>query len=118
MVLVTTTFGLNPKGSSIINIGAGKSFTRQLASIRYNEDMEYKINYVYWIDSSSRSGWNDRPTKDWTMHDLECHSVGWVIQETKELLVIAQSYSNDQHGDIMAIPKSQIKKRKIIKQKL
>lgn len=68
---------------------------------------DYKIVEVFWVDSSSVAAWSD-PDE---MRDcsLECHSIGFMVDETPDRIVI--SHSVDPEGsaaDPMAIPKCAI----------
>lgn len=70
---------------------------------------------VYWDDSHSGRGW--RPLADIRecAEVLECQSVGWIVADTKKVILLASSLSGDGErigqqgcGDI-AIPKKSIR---------
>jgi len=71
----------------------------------------YKIIEVEWIDTSSISGWHDKDIIDNPI-DFTCHSVGYLLKETPEYIMLAQSYQPDQFGELLYIPKIVIIKRK------
>lgn len=70
-----------------------------------------RLVIVEWIDSSSGEGW--RPTDELATQTapVRCQSVGWVLAETKEAIVLVahtsgghNSYREYARGDI-SIPK-------------
>ena len=77
--------------------------------------MKDKIYEVIWIDSAADS-------RNWVnQHDIEdiaiapeCKSVGYLILEDKEKVVICTSINDFQYGRIFTIPKCCIKKKKLI----
>ena len=70
-----------------------------------------KIVYVQWVDAVADSGWEDEIKAE---IDL-CHTVGFLISETKDAICIASTVSKDNSNARMHIPKAWIKKRKVIK---
>lgn len=69
---------------------------------------------VSWVDSASVNGglWISREEIDpdvMTLDGLTQHSVGFVINETDEVLLIAQSVGPDRLGAVLAIPKVAIR---------
>jgi hypothetical protein len=73
---------------------------------------EAKILYVEWIDANSHAGWQDRSEIAKDASVSRCYSIGFVIKETKEELVIATTVSDDEANCWIAIPKSWIRKRR------
>lgn len=82
-----------------------------------------KILYVEWCDACSRVGWF---TKDEALNwgrstNWIIKSIGWVVEETPEYLVLALGYSDESpHGedmflDVHKIPKTWIRKRRVVK---
>lgn len=73
-----------------------------------------KAVYLEWIDSSSERGWCN-PTKNL---DLTCKSVGILVEETADRLVIANSHdanNEPMYTGVMHIPKVAITKRRALK---
>lgn len=75
-----------------------------------------KILCVDWDDASSREGWehvNDLASAK----PVRCRTIGFVMNETKGRLVLAQNLSLEHlsGSEIMTIPKSLIKKRRRLK---
>ena len=71
-----------------------------------------KVVYIEWLDSYGISGWHDYDCLDVPA----CKSIGYLLEENKDKVVICQSYSEaGQKYSILAIPKCSIKKRKTIK---
>lgn len=70
-----------------------------------------RIVLIHWQDSSTKSDWTVKEDfKDWTMDDLACQTVGFVQQETDELICVVQNISAEQIGEQMTIPKFAIQK--------
>ena len=68
------------------------------------------IIYVEWVDAVADLGWEDGIKA--TLH--ECHTVGYLIDETKDALCIASTWSKTMTNARMHIPKAWIKKRKTL----
>lgn len=76
--------------------------------------MENKIIYVRWHDSTSWDHWRNLPLGDTELCIVE--TVGHLIEEHKDRVVIGHSISDAGHCDgVIAIPKSAILERKSIK---
>jgi hypothetical protein len=75
-----------------------------------------KLLYVEWADH-----WSGKDSAWYFIEDLElepliCRSVGWLVAETKDVLVLSATLDpNGKTGQRMNILKSCIKKRRIIK---
>jgi hypothetical protein len=72
--------------------------------------------YVEWRDASGHSpGW--KPLEDALSDGLVvCHSVGWIVRETKrELVMVADWNENQQFDRELTIPCNQIVSRKILR---
>lgn len=60
---------------------------------------------VEWVDSMARVGWGDVPSSE-----MACFSVGFLVKQAKDRVVIAMNYSlpdeHDRatHGQYMTIP--------------
>lgn len=69
----------------------------------------YEIEYIKWMDAEGSEGWHRKG------HDYEmciCHCIGFVVHETDDLLVIAQTVAKDgMHNNRSKIPKACILKR-------
>lgn len=79
--------------------------------------MHQKMIYVRWVDSSVPEGtW--LYTKDIDPALLQCCSVGFLVSETKDSIIIAGHRSmatTPQYSGIMVIPKCAIITRKCIR---
>jgi len=63
----------------------------------------YDILEIKWVDSQSYNNWHDQEKK---LDDTcECRSVGYFLKTTGVFIVICQSISPDEYGDILQIPK-------------
>ena len=72
-----------------------------------------KVIYVRWSDSTSWSHWRDLPLDETDLCVIE--TIGILIEEHKDRVVIAHSLSNADHCDgVMAIPKGAILERRYI----
>lgn len=75
-----------------------------------------KLLVIEWVDSHATNGW--RPLDDIACEPLHCRSVGWLVGETDQMVVLVASISGEKNGDItlfgcgeIAIPKSAITNR-------
>jgi hypothetical protein len=67
-----------------------------------------KMVLVSWVDSSAIAGiWEYRDDFDDTL--VEEKSVGFLISDDDEKVVICQSYSEHQYGQIFRIPRGCVK---------
>lgn len=67
-----------------------------------------RLTYVEWLDATADIGWSDK-------EDLKAHlikSVGWVIHESKDELVLAADYSPPETNRRLAIPIGWIKTKR------
>lgn len=64
--------------------------------------------FIEWVDSHSTSGWELTHEPK----DLACISVGLLVQEYPDRIVIAQSHAaaNGEYCDFMEIPRVAVKK--------
>ena len=76
---------------------------------------------IEWIDASNSGWWH---TEEEALKHATDHisSVGWLVREDDEMLVLARdackakSPSHSRFGAVLAIPKSAIQKREVIKE--
>lgn len=73
----------------------------------------YSIIEVVWVDSEAEQDWKPLAEVLEGPKSLECRTVGYLLMETEDRLVLAGSVSIDKqiHGH-MTIPKVAIKERK------
>ncbi len=70
---------------------------------------------VTWSDISSRADWVDEEEVDKAAPEV-CLTVGWIIRDSPDQIVIADSVTESgDWGGITVIPKSVIKKKKILR---
>lgn len=68
-----------------------------------------KLMYVEWVDAVADVGWD---------YEVEAtkisliQSVGWLVRETKDEIVLAADYSEGDTNRRMAIPKSWVRNKK------
>ena len=79
--------------------------------------MKHEIEYVEWIDAVACTGWMPK-TSGFPIQ--LCHSVGMLIEDSKEHIALAGSWGKPQAGDsdvncVISIPKAWIKVRKKVK---
>lgn len=80
----------------------------------YFADVE--VRYVEWIDAAHKEGWLDPDVELKEFGVSNCKIVGFVIRETDEELLLAQSVDT-RHGNVdsvMAIPKVAIVRQSTI----
>jgi hypothetical protein len=66
------------------------------------------IVVLEWVDAQSDAGWQE----DVKAHLSECTTVGFIVDENKESICIASTYSDPHSNARMHIPKKWIKTRK------
>lgn len=83
--------------------------------------MTKRLVFVEWYDSASTDGWRKVGVHEpIDVEDLLCSSVGWVVEESPDVLVISSHLSHKRGGEInqihsdMAIPKLAIKRVKTL----
>lgn len=81
--------------------------------------MKYKVEMVTWIDSTGRHSWETLPIPEKDLC-LSCVSVGFVVGETNEVLMVSNSLADldgpDEQAHLtMCIPKVCIKSRKTLR---
>ena len=69
-----------------------------------------KLVYLEWVDAVADLGWEENVKA--SLH--ECHTVGYIIDETKDAIVVAATWSKTMSNARMHIPKAWIVKRKAI----
>ncbi len=73
-----------------------------------------KAVYVRWRDSCSHTKWQSYDG----LKVMVIESTGWLVEDTKDSLVIAQSYDDQkerQWADIMVIPRECVVSKKVVK---
>jgi hypothetical protein len=73
---------------------------------------EYKVCRVHWIDASFRSGWHDTDSINNVADneaDAMVESVGWLIKDEPDCIVLALSVTKYRAGDLLRIPRAYIK---------
>lgn len=68
-----------------------------------------KLIYVEWVDAVASSGWEKHEEAE-SIH--LCRSIGYVVKEDKDCLILASTISQDQNNCRIAIPKAWIKKKR------
>ena len=69
-----------------------------------------KLVYLEWVDAVADLGW-EADVKA-SLH--ECHTVGYIIDETKDAICVAATWSKTMSNARMHIPKAWIVKRKVL----
>jgi|TARA_R110000824_G_scaffold172419_6_gene350237 hypothetical protein len=72
-----------------------------------------KVYRIHWLDAWCQgAGWEDPPKQDGVL----CETVGFIVDETKEMLTVAGSYDGTKYyQQMMSIPKAIIKSKKVLK---
>ena len=73
-----------------------------------------RVTLVHWKDAVADVGWDDNIKSE--LHD--CTSIGFIIDETKDALTLANTVSQDQSNCRINIPKKWILKRKVVAVKI
>lgn len=73
-----------------------------------------RVEFIQWYDASSDHGWQE--TKDVTPHKALTYSVGFVVKETKQAIVLANTWDQESEtcNCIMTIPIGMIKRRRVM----
>ncbi len=73
-----------------------------------------RLVMIRWVDSHTNQGWelirDAAPYKT-----MRIHSVGWIVFENKEVVVIAPHLCVTQYCDTMTIPRVSIEKITVIR---
>jgi len=69
-----------------------------------------KLVYLEWVDAVADLGWEANCKAE--LH--HCHTVGYIIDETKDAICVAATWSLTMSNARMHIPKAWITKRKVI----
>lgn len=69
-----------------------------------------KLVYLEWVDAVADLGWEANCKAE--LHN--CHTVGFIVDETKDAICIAATWSITMSNARMHIPKAWITKRKVI----
>ena len=68
-----------------------------------------KLVLIEWVDSAMEYGWQGKALFDATVS--KCQTAGFMLNETDEVMVVAQSRSNSgRWADAITIPKCSIKR--------
>lgn len=73
--------------------------------------------YVKWNDHFSfKDGWGNKADFEGSDESYECETYGWLVSESKEMLVVSLNYCNNNQtcADSVGILKSCIVKRKFL----
>ena len=77
-----------------------------------------KLVIIEWLDSSTFGGiWNDISEIVDQTHSLLCRSVGWVLLDNKDFIVLVSHLTGKQASGDMTIPKKAILKTTVLKKK-
>lgn len=82
--------------------------------MKYRKDSDFPYGQpviVRWIDSMGTPGWGAEPSAK-----MECTSVGFLLERTKDRVAIAQNKSHYSNGDLLEIPTAAIKSVKKLKE--
>lgn len=80
-----------------------------------------KMEYIQWIDPFVLDRpWNSDEEIEEKLGDMNCHTIGFIQQETDDFVVLAQGYSLKQSGEVeewghcWVLPKICITSRELI----
>ena len=68
--------------------------------------MSAKLCLIKWNDSATMRGWFDKRDMPKEATPLECVTVGWLVRENDEEIVLAASKNEDQWGGLWIVPRS------------
>jgi hypothetical protein len=97
--------------SQVLNIGeSGEVFVTALVEEKEHSACNLKRVEVTWLDSCGWSGWHEKDEVIALNESLESTSIGYVIRDLEDRLVLAQSESLHYYGEVLSIPKVAITK--------
>lgn len=71
--------------------------------------MTYKVVRVHWLDASFRPGWYNSDAIDEVAADtVKIESVGWLVKDEPECIVLAMSVGEYRAGELLRIPRKYI----------
>ena len=75
-----------------------------------------ELVYIEWLDSCGPDGWHDPEKAKKIIKSMRIKSVGWVTDETEEVLILTGHIhiKHKHHHAAIAIPKCAITKREVI----
>ena len=65
-----------------------------------------KIVEVVWLDSQARGGWTDKNEMQEWNEDILCKSVGYLVREENDRIVLVMSESSTSLADGLTIPRA------------
>ena len=65
-----------------------------------------KIVEVVWLDSQGREGWTDKKEMQTWNEDLLCKSVGYLLREENDRIILVMSESSTSLADGLTIPRA------------
>lgn len=74
--------------------------------------MPPKIEAVEWLDAVSTQGWQDDTDEPEPCHP--CLTVGFVVAEQKQFIVVAATWGGDQNNNRITIPKGWVQSRRVL----
>lgn len=78
-----------------------------------------KVIWVRWIDSVGTDAWESLEDFD-AAQSQQCESVGWLLEETEDVIALTHSIGIDGHGDpesscgYIIIPKVAIQQQAVV----
>ena len=75
-----------------------------------------KCESVHWIDSAATADWTDTVDAAHHLPLSRVRTVGWVIEEDEERILVAASHLEDwsQVGELITIPRAAVVGRQVI----
>ena len=72
--------------------------------------MKYPLARVTWKDAPTRSGWLDKAEcLSWALGPvMEATSVGYVVRDDEDCIVIVPNMAEDEFGDVTKIPRGMV----------
>jgi hypothetical protein len=77
------------------------------------EVKKFAIVIVTWIDAATESGWTDTDEA----HDFvppECQTMGYLVADKPDYIVLAQSYGGNEMGNRWTIPRGMVTAMRVL----
>lgn len=77
--------------------------------------MKEKIVVIEWDDASAGGGWQHKDDRRQDCRPYRCRTAGFLIDETEHSVLLCLNLSsNNKYSETMQIPKTQIRKRRVV----
>lgn len=69
---------------------------------------DFRLVLVEWLDATTLGGWANTPDVEHTVTPDLCQTVGWLVVEKDDFVVLAQTHGEIEMGNCWCVPKGMI----------